>query len=161
MKKIILFILVAFNCHELAAQFKSVNEIPAGNSDVSSITIMPSVNSNLLRPATGKDHAYYQEKSRKQRTAGLVLLGSGVLLSGVGLIISTRNDASFDQTETGITVMGVGAAAGIASIPFMILAHVNRNKARVMLSSQKTSAGIPYKYGKGLASVTVSIPLGK
>lgn len=119
-----------------------------------------SLNYPLTDSSIVKDHAFYMQRSRNQKTAGLVLLGSGVLLSGIGLIISTRNDASFDQTETGVIIMGVGAAAGIASIPLMIMAHANRNKAKLMLSNQATGYGIPFKSGE-LTGVTLSVALGR
>jgi len=107
-----------------------------------------------------KDHAFYMQRSRNQRTAGLVLLGGGVLISGVGLLVSTNSSATLDQTATGVTIMGVGALAGIVSIPLMIMAHANRNKAKLMLSNQTTGYGIPFKSGE-LTGVTLSVALGR
>jgi len=105
-----------------------------------------------------KDHAYYLQKSKNQRKAGLILLGSGVLLSGIGLLIATSNNANFDNTQTGVTIMGIGALSGIVSIPMMIMAHANRSKAKLLLSEQKTGYGVPSKKGY-LTGVTISIPM--
>ena len=135
---------------------------PAANIDYSKKTFTASTN-HIPSDSTGtvKDHAYYIQKSKNQRTAGLVLLGAGLVASGFGLLIGTGNNASFDDTQTGVTIMGIGALSGIVSIPLMIMAHANRNKARLLLSSQKTGIGIPLKYGKELTGFTVSIPLGR
>ena len=108
-----------------------------------------------------KDHAYYLQKSKNQRTAGLILLGAGVIISGIGLLVATNQNANLDQTETGVIIMGIGAVSGIVSIPLMIMAHVNRSKAKLMLSSQKKGVGIPHKYGKDLTGITLSIPIGR
>ena len=107
-----------------------------------------------------EDHAYYVKKSKNERTAGWILLGSGLVVSGVGLLISTSSNANFDNAQTGVIIMGVGAISGIVSIPFMIMAHVNRIKANLLLSSQKTGYGIPAGVGD-ITGLTLSIHLGK
>lgn len=112
-------------------------------------------------PASLKDHAYYSLKSKNYRTAGFILLGSGVLLSVGGLLISTSNNSGFDNTQTGVTIMGVGALAGIVSIPMMIIAHSYRNKASLSVSNQKTARGIPVITGREITGLTYSITIGK
>ena len=108
---------------------------------------------------TVKDHTFYMQKSKNQRTVGLVLLGTGLLASGIGLLVAT-NSNSFDQSETAAYCFVIGAATGIASIPFMVIAHVNRNRAKLSLSSQKTGFGIPFKSGD-MTGLTLSMNIGK
>ena len=115
-----------------------------------------SVNDSTL---TVKDHTFYMQKSKNQRTVGLVLLGTGLLASGIGVLVAT-NANSFNQSETAATCFIIGAATGIASIPLMVLAHVNRNKAKLSLSSQKTGFGIPVKSGD-MTGLTLSMNIGR
>lgn len=105
-----------------------------------------------------KDYNFYIQKSKNQRTAGLVLLGGGVLLSGIGLLIGTNN---LDDAVTGVVFMGVGALAGLGSIPLMILAHVNKNKAKLMLSNQKTGLSVPSNVSKDIIGFTIAIQIVK
>lgn len=107
-----------------------------------------------------KDYAYYLQKKKNNLTAGLVTLGAGVVLSGVGLIIST-NSNSFDNDATAGVLVIAGAASGIASIPLMIMASVYGHKAKLELSNQKTGFGAPSKVSKNIPGLTISIPLGK
>lgn len=106
-----------------------------------------------------KDYDFYIQKSKNQRAAGWVLLGGGVLLSGVGLLIGANSSATFSQAETGVIIMGVGALAGLGSIPLMIMAHVNKNKAKLMLSNQKTGFGVPPNVSKDIRGITLSFPI--
>ncbi len=108
-----------------------------------------------------KDHAYYRQKSKEQRNNGLILLGSGVVVSGVGLLIATKKDATFDQQTTGGVIMLAGAVLGIVSIPMMIMATVNHHKASTMISSQPTGFGVPANVSKNITGITMSIPIGK
>lgn len=106
-----------------------------------------------------KDYAYYIQKSKNQRVGGLVLLGSGVLLSGIGLLIA--QNSNLDEIEGGVIIMGLGALSGLISIPIMIMAHANKNKAKLMLSRQKTGLGVPSNWSQNITGVTITIPIGK
>jgi hypothetical protein len=105
-----------------------------------------------------KDYAYYMQKSKNHRTTGLVLLGAGVLASGIGLLLAT-NPNSYDQSETAAVCFVIGFITGVTSIPFMATALGYRNKAKLMISTQKTGYGFPRKYGKDLTGLTLSIPI--
>lgn len=107
-----------------------------------------------------KDFDYYNRKSRNQRITGLSLLGGGLLLGGAGILSANSVSSNYDSNgETSAALFIVSAAAGFASIPFMILAHVNKSKARATLSTQKTF--IPGKADKNITGLTISIPIGK
>ncbi|HRI20987.1 MAG TPA: hypothetical protein PLA68_08530 [Panacibacter sp.] len=86
----------------------------------------------------------YMEKSRSQKTAAWILLGSGAAVTITGVIItasaSNANDfiTLYDRTSSGVILTGVGAAAIITSIPFFISAgHNARKAAAISLSNQK------------------------
>lgn len=112
-------------------------------------------------PGTDKDYDFYMKRSKNYRAAGWSTLIGGVVLSGVGLLISASSSASFNQAETGVVIMGIGALSGIVSIPFMISATVNKHKAKLMLDNQKTGFGVPSNVGKDVTGISMVIPLGK
>lgn len=106
-----------------------------------------------------KDYSYYMQKSKNHRTTGLVLLGTGVLASGIGLLLAT-NPNSFDQSETAAVCFVIGFVTGVTSIPFMAIAHGYRNKAKLLIDSQKTGFGIPIRTSN-ITGITYSISIGK
>jgi hypothetical protein len=110
-----------------------------------------------------KDHDYYMRKSKRSRNTGLILLGGGVLVSGVGALLAFGNSNTYNESRenTGGVLLLTGAAAGIASIPFMAIALGHSNKAKAMVSSQKTGFGVPGNVSKDIVGITLQIPMGK
>lgn len=106
-----------------------------------------------------KDYDYYLRKKKNNLTAGLVTLGGGLLLSGVGLLTAS-NSKSFDTDATAAVLFIAGAAAGIASIPLMIMSGVYAHKAKLELRKQKTGFGVPSNVSKDIVGITIKIPLG-
>lgn len=102
----------------------------------------------------------YIRKSKNFRATGLVLLGTGVASSAIGLAIATNSSSSFNDDQTAAILFGVGAATGIASIPFMIMAHVYKHKATLSLDNKKTGSGIPFNAGS-VTGLTLSMNIGK
>lgn len=84
----------------------------------------------------------YLEKSRKQKTAGFILLGGGVAVLGIGAIVSATNavgytvsciglncsQAAEEGIQTGGAIMLVGGLAVVGSIPLFVSAGNNRKK---------------------------------
>lgn len=110
-----------------------------------------------------KDYDYYNRKSRTLRITGLSLLGAGLVLGLSGLLVASNDNYADPEgrDRTIRTLFVLSAATGIASIPLMVLAHVNKTKARASLSSQKTAFGIPGKAEKNIVGLTLSISVGK
>ncbi|MEO6490974.1 MAG: hypothetical protein ABIO04_13615 [Ferruginibacter sp.] len=119
--------------------------------------------------AIPKDYDYYMKRRKINKMVGWSLLGGGLLFSGVGLILAATvpsynyNDPnSYNSVErhdnaTGVCLV-VGAVAGIASIPFMIIATANHNKAKLLMTEQKTGAYIPAIKGN-IKGLTLAIRL--
>lgn len=113
----------------------------------------------------GNDYDYYMRKSKRSRNTGLILLGSGILISGIGAILSFGNGEGYNYNESrgnaGAAMLLIGASAGIASIPFMAVALGRSNKAKAMLSKQKTGFGLPSNVSKYITGISMTIPIGK
>jgi hypothetical protein len=160
MKKLIIMlsILFLFNMESKAQQEKQFT--PALNfmslKTTGTAIYIPGDTTGIV-----KDPAYYKQKSKNLRTAGLGFLGAGVLLSGIGLLVIGSNDVSSDDAGFGLAIMGLGAISGIVSIPLMVNAHVNGHKARLLLKTQKTGFGVPANVSKDITGITLTIPIGK
>ena len=72
----------------------------------------------------------YIKKSRKQRTAGFILLGSGITLM-TGGFIATEHSNSKGGNELPFIVGGL--VTTITSIPFFISSAINKHKAKVYM----------------------------
>ena len=107
-----------------------------------------------------KDHNHYMHQSKTLKIIGLSLLGGGVAL-GIGGVIYVSKD-SYYQESTASTLFLTSCILGVASIPCMVLAHVNKTKAKKLsMASQKTSFNIPGKAEKDIIGLSLSIPIGK
>ena len=72
---------------------------------------------------------YYVQKSKRQETAGWVLLGAGTAMGIGGIIIMDQGDIFSADFEAGAILALAGAASGLASIPFFISSGSNSRKA--------------------------------
>lgn len=113
----------------------------------------------------GPDYNLYKKRARTHRTIGLSLLGAGVVLGATGIIVASADDSDANtgfgerNDDAAATLFLFSAATGVASIPFMILAHANNHKARAILKNQ--GAYIPGKGTVPVSGVTVAIQIGK
>ena len=73
-------------------------------------------------------------KSKKQKTAGWILLGTGAAAIITGIIIesSHKNETSFDQASGEAVLIGGGIACSVASIPFFLSAGHKKKKAATL-----------------------------
>ncbi|MEO6253698.1 MAG: hypothetical protein ABIO79_10345 [Ferruginibacter sp.] len=167
MKKSILMLAVIFLISiESKAQQGQFTTVKTVSNPLSQV--MLGVNKPFLREADGgdpvKDYAYYNRQARTMRITGLSLLGVGLATGVIALLISTNNDYNGDyeaaerRDKTATTLFVVSATTGIASIPFMIIAHAKKNEAKATLTKQKTF--IPGKGNTYITGITVSVPIG-
>ncbi|HQW91517.1 MAG: hypothetical protein IPH68_05790 [Chitinophagaceae bacterium] len=166
MKKIMLFtVIMLFTLLQAKAQTENPETVNTGITLHNSYGVTnhnPAITFTKSRGYNGpvKDYNYYTDKKKKLLTAGLVTLGGGLLLSGVGLL-SASNSNSFDTDATAAVLLIAGAAAGIASIPLMIMSGVYAHKAKLELRKQKTGFGVPSNVDKYITGITMTIPIGK
>jgi len=113
---------------------------------------------------TGQDNPdaqVYLKRKRTFLTVGLILLGTGVVSSGIGLLYSNGNDINSDKSDLAATYYIIGAVTGIASIPFMSLSLAANNKYKAAIKSQPTASGLPRNVSKQVTGLTLSVPIGK
>jgi len=166
MKKIILTLMLIFSANAL---IKAQQNGPLPTKDVSPFQLSKTFvqgktflisNSATDEHTPPKDYDYYNRKSRNQRITGLSLLGGGLLLGVAGALVSSSNANSYQSNgQTAVALFIISAAAGLTSIPFMILAHASKTRARAALSTQKTY--IPGKGNNYITGLSVSLPIGK
>ena len=113
----------------------------------------------------------YLHKAKSAKTTALVLCiaGGSLAIAGAAIAISEiEKDVWFDgeepqTTNTGDILFFTGAAAALASIPFFINIHKQREKARFVLYQDK---GISLAPGVTMPNtrsygLSIAIPLGK
>lgn len=71
---------------------------------------------------------YYLQKSKKQETAGWVLLGAGGAMGIGGVLIANLGDLLSADFEAGAILLSMGVVSGLASIPFFIGSVSNYRK---------------------------------
>lgn len=113
--------------------------------------------------APDNDANFYLHRSKNYRIVGWSTLGAGLIASGAGLLLATNNSNYYSSSndDAAALLFLFGAVSGITSIPFMIMASVYKQKARLLMTSQKTGFGVPSNVGKDITGITMTIPLGK
>jgi hypothetical protein len=181
MKKLILvaLIFISFRSATNAQQVNIgllQNETAATEMPVSKINLNNShfsFTKNALQPTPDPEPAhdkdYYQKKSRNNRIASICLAGGGLVIAGIGALTFPKNydplwenDSDTEsKADAATAIIVVGCAAMLSSIPFTVMASVNKRKANVMVSSQKTGFGVPPTVGKHITGITMAISIGK
>lgn len=162
--QILLVMLFVNSCLEA----QQLNQV--GNSELNSQAKTVSVTSFTYGdPVINKDYDYYMKKSRNNRTASWCLVGGGFVIAGIGALTFPKNydpiwenDSDTEsKADASTALIVVGCAAMLSSIPFTVMASVNKRKANVMVSSQKTGFGVPPNVSKHITGITMAISIGK
>lgn len=106
----------------------------------------------------------YMKKSRDQKTAGWIFLGSGITLNFIGTFLvpaENEKEAKVERPGTSAALFLVGSVSALMSIPLFISGANNKVKAEFILSERN----IPLSFEKGrnisLNSIGIGITLGK
>ena len=90
---------------------------------------------------------FYISKSKKQKKTGWILLGSGVVATGAGLLIASNSNVLSDDGgfASGSLLVLAGTLTTISSIPVFIISGSNKRKAKAILASGEVGIGaIPF-----------------
>lgn len=166
MKKIIqstiLLLIISLNSN--AQRFSAVNT----GYQLSSTTALNSFFSEDSSLKKNSDYDYYMKKTARKKTAAWILLGGGVLATGLGALAFPENydllensSATENQADFSVALSIVGIAAMASSIPFFISGSVNKRKAKAAFDYKKTGFGIPVKSASEIPGFTLSISIGK
>ena len=119
-----------------------------------------------LKTFTGSD---YLKKSKNQKKAAWIFLGSGFAVSAAGLIVSTIGVAEeftgvftgqeSKKFETGAAIFYIGVAAMLTSIPFFVIASKNKKRAAGISASFKFDNQSLIKQGVMMKSTYPAIAL--
>lgn len=98
------------------------------------VTAMLMVGQPLFCQQKEGTYSYYMQKSKRQKTTGIILFAGGTALVITGIVLGSNNtDASdLDQGpnfDEGMWLVIPGVALELASIPLFISAANNRRKA--------------------------------
>jgi len=165
MKKITL-LLLAITALQFSSKAQSLLMSAANSKKISGLNSIPAkqmnasiINTVFANKTLAPGYNDYKRKRKNCMTTGFILLGAGLISSGIGIAVSS-NSSTLDQEETAGVCFLVGATAGIASIPFMVMAHVYKHKATLSLDNKKTGSGIPFNSGS-VTGLTFSMNIGK
>ncbi len=149
-----------------------ITEMPASKIDITKSQDFLAKNEVFSNPDPGTiyDKAYYLKKSRNNRIASLCLVGGGFVIAGIGVLTFPKDydivfgNSSEDESkaDAATALIIVGCAAMLTSIPFTVMAGVNKRKANAMVGIQKTGSGVvPAGIGKQITGITMTIPIGR
>jgi hypothetical protein len=113
MKNILFLLLICFSAHQFSQAQIIKDSLPANRSIAIDMGMK------------------YLSKSRTQNTVGFVLLGLGLAAITGGIIETTQNLFSSDNTGATFILLGLGAT--VTSVPFFISGAKNKGKAEILL----------------------------
>lgn len=81
--------------------------------------------------STQEMYDFHYAKSKKQKKTGFILLGSGLVATGAGLLIASNSNVLSDDAGfgAGAGLALVGSVATVVSIPYFISSGVNKRRA--------------------------------
>lgn len=82
---------------------------------------------------------FHIAKMKSNNTAASIILGSGIALVAVGTLINYTSIV-IDELPNGETIIGLGLATTLVSIPLFIAGNNHKNKAQIQL--KKGAIGI-------------------
>ena len=119
------------------------------------------VQSQVIEPSTEKSqkemYDFYISKHKKLKKTGLILLGAGVVATGVGYAIAYNGSLYDDEFTAGAGLALAGVLTTISSIPVLIISGSNKRKANAIEGSGEVGIGaIPFNNTR-YASVGIKI----
>jgi hypothetical protein len=123
------------------------------------ILVFTSSIANVLSQEIQKDKAYYQTRSKKQKSAAYGLLIGGGVAIGLGFLIGDRKESSYDDAGTGAIIGGLGVLAMLGSVPLFIASGKNKRKASLMVSTKTLPPVMLVQSRKKMLNIGISVPL--
>jgi hypothetical protein len=115
------------NYFEPSQQYKLVNVFNVSSGIMFNGTVANNVLSNMRKPDPLTSKNDYQDKSKRQKTTGMVLLITGMTLLTTSVVIGSHQDG-ITGVGTVFYVGGPGIILSLASIPFFVSSAHNKSK---------------------------------
>ena len=88
---------------------------------------------------------FYNSKHKKLKKTGLILLGAGVVATGLGYAIANNRSFNNDEFTAGAILTLGGVLTTISSIPVLIISGSKKRKANAIVGSGEVGIGaIPF-----------------
>lgn len=106
-------------------------------------------------------HDSYMKKRRANKTAGWIMLGSGVAMFVGGSLINFNENFlnSHGDDSKGAWLAYLGVASTLGSIPLFIAARKNKLKARLALKGEAVTIGNKMLSKSAYSALALTIPL--
>lgn len=103
-----------------------------------------------------KEHLLIKAKNQKATAWALLGVGTGCWVVAGVMIGTAQSDGAY---TVGGGLILAGTVTALGSIPFFIAAKKNKQKATLMVTSQKASFVTPVTFSKRVTGLTLSIVL--
>ena len=106
----------------------------------------------------------YLKKSKNQKTASWLLLGTGVSLNLIGAFIvpkEMKNSEKLQSSQTGAALFLVGSVTALMSVPLFISGQNNKVRADILLSERQVPFSFEKRRNISLNSIGIGISLSK
>jgi hypothetical protein len=122
---------------------------------------------NTVNTATDLKTDYLQ-KSKNQKTAAWILVGTGTVALVSGFIVQANHAEdntvglfTGSQNNSGVIIALVGAGMAVGSIPLFLAAKKNKVMASLAFKTQSTVLFLPGKVNNRIPGLSLTMPLGK
>jgi len=115
------------------------------------------VTDSLTVKSNEEMYDFYISKHKKLKKTGLILLGAGLVATGVGYAIANNGSLYDDEFTAGAGLALVGVLTTISSIPVLIISGSNKRKANAIEGSGEVGIGVIPFNDTRYASVGIKI----
>ncbi|MGA9270315.1 MAG: hypothetical protein WBV45_06810 [Lutimonas sp.] len=95
--------------------------------------ITDSLTTEINQQTNQEMYDYLMAKHKKQKKAGLIMIGSGVLATVGGILLTHNSSLADSEWTAGALLAYAGVLTTISSIPVLIISGSNKRKAETYL----------------------------
>ena len=104
-----------------------------------------------------KSYQYYMKKRDTYNTIGWVCVGTGLTMAAVGLLADIGSAFRHGSGKKGDGIVVAGEVVVFAGIPFFIIAHNNKKKAKLSVSNGAINMNGNTKFKKNYTQLSLVV----